>query len=79
MWWLNCFHQYFSDTDLAGQSMWAGSATALAEARAVPDLIMGLGRWNSLAWMNYVQKNPVLLHVLILIWTNHFQPPPIFA
>ena len=30
--------------------MWAGGATALAEAEAVPDLIMGSGQWSSAAW-----------------------------
>ena len=53
--------------------MWAGRATALAEAGVVPDLIMGSGWWTSV-WTSYMWKNPVLLHALILTWTTHFQP-----
>ena len=46
----------------------------LAEAGAAPDLIMGSGQWTSIAWTSYVQKNPVLLHALLLACTTHFQP-----
>ena len=52
--------------------MHAGGATALAEACAIPDLIMGLGRWGPSAWNHYVHKNPVLLHALILARTDHY-------
>ena len=46
----------------------------LAEAGAAPNLIMGSGQWTSTAWTSYVQKNPVLLHALLLACTTHFQP-----
>ena len=49
-WWIYQFWQIFPDSNLAGQSMWAGGATVLAEAEAVPDLIMGSGQWSSAAW-----------------------------
>ena len=68
-WWISQFQWFFPDSNLVGQSMWAGGATALAEAGAVPDLIMGSGQWTSYVW-----KNPVLLHALILTWATHFQP-----
>ena len=34
--------------------MRVSGATALAEAGAVPDLIMGSGQWTSAAWTSYV-------------------------
>lgn len=54
LWWITCFLQFFMDANLAGQLMHAGGATALAEAGAVPDLIMGSGRWGSQTWTHYV-------------------------
>lgn len=71
-WWIARLRTFFKDSKIAGQSMRAGGATALAEAGAVPDLIMGSGRWGSQAWTRYVRKNPVLLHALILSRTNHY-------
>ena len=72
-WWIFQFWCFFLDTNFTGQSMHTGGATALAEAGAVPDLIMGSGQWTSMAWTSYVRKNPVLLHALLLACTNHFQ------
>ena len=68
------FWHFFLDSNFTGQSMCMGGATALAEAGAVPDLIMGSGQWTSVAWTSYVWKNPVLLHALLLACTTHFQP-----
>lgn len=62
--------------------MCVGGATALAEVGAILDLIMGSGRWSSDAWTHYVQKNPMLLHALILTRTNHYNhshPPLCFT
>ena len=39
--WISQFQCFFPDSNLAGQSVWAGGATALADAGAVPNLIMG--------------------------------------
>ena len=72
-WWISQFWHFFPDSNFAGQLMCAGGATMLAEAGAVPDLIMGSGRWTSMAWTSYVQKNPVLLQTLLLACTTHFQ------
>lgn len=49
----------------AGQSLWAGGATMLAESGAPPDLIMGAGRWSSDTFRRYIRKNPVLMYALI--------------
>ena len=75
------FRVFFRNHKLSGQSMRAGGVTALAEAGAVPDLIMGSGRWSSQAWTRYVRRNPVLLHALILARSTDFggDPVPIFA
>ena len=72
-WWISQFWRFFLDTNFAGQLMHMGCATVLAEAGAVPDLIMGSDWWTSVAWTSYVQKNPVLLHALLLAHTTHFQ------
>ena len=57
-WWMSQFWWFFPSASLAGRSMHAGGATALAEARAMPDLIMGSGRRSSQAWTSYVWKKP---------------------
>ena len=54
--------------------MHVGGATTLAEAGTAPNLIMGSGQRTSAAWTSYVQKNPILLHALLLTCTTHFQP-----
>src|SRR5882762_9172176 len=43
-WFIACLHNYFR-LDIAGQSMCAGGATAMAEAGVAPELIKGAGRW----------------------------------
>jgi hypothetical protein len=52
-WFIHHLHHYFG-TDIAGQSMRAGGATALAEAGAVLELIKGAGRWTSTAFERYI-------------------------
>ena len=52
--------------------MRAGSTTAMAEAGAVPELIEGAGQWGSTAFEWYIQKNPVVLHALILSRSSHY-------
>lgn len=74
-WFINRLHSYFP-SDIAGQSMRAGGATALAEAGASPELIRGAGRWSSAAFGRYVRKNPILLHALILGRTAYYDRPP---
>jgi hypothetical protein len=52
--------------------MHAGGATPMAEASAVPELIKGAVRWGSTAFEQSIQKNPVVLHALILLQSSHY-------
>ncbi|EIW75346.1 hypothetical protein CONPUDRAFT_159472 [Coniophora puteana RWD-64-598 SS2] len=49
---------------IAGHSMRAGRATALAEAGVPPDRIQAAGRWSSEAFKVYIRKHPALLAAL---------------
>jgi hypothetical protein len=51
----------FFKPDIAGQSMRAGGATALAEHGVSPAIIQASGRWASKAFLVYIRKNPTLL------------------
>ena len=51
----------FFRKDVAGQSMSAGGATALAEHGVSPAIIQASGRWVSEAFLVYIRKNPTLL------------------
>jgi hypothetical protein len=55
-------------TDLAGQSLRAGGATALALAGVSNDLIQAAGRWSSDVFQAYIRKHPILLQLLIWGW-----------
>ena len=68
---IKCLRHYFS-AHIAGQSLRAGGATAMAEAGAEPQLIKGAGRWTSNAFERYIRKNPVVLHALILTHSSHY-------
>ena len=51
----------FFPPNVAGQSMRAGGATALAEHGVSPAIIQASGRWASEAFLVYIHKNPTLL------------------
>ena len=70
-WFIKRLQRYFS-AHIAGQSLWAGGATAMAEAGTEPQLIKGAGRWTSNAFERYIRKNPVVLHALILTHSSHY-------
>ena len=70
-WFIKRLRHYFS-TQIAGQSLRAGGATAMAEAGAEPQLVKGAGRWSSTAFERYIRKNPVVLHALILSRSTHY-------
>ena len=60
-WFIKHLRHYFS-AHIAGQSLWAGGATAMVEAGAEPQLIKGAGRWMSNTSEHYIRKNPVIFH-----------------
>jgi hypothetical protein len=70
-WFLHRLKQ-FCPPDIAGQSLRAGGATALAQGGASGELIRGAGRWSSNAFERYVRKNVIVLHALILGRTFHY-------
>jgi hypothetical protein len=70
-WFLHHLRQYCSP-EIAGQSIRAGGATALAEAGAPAKLIRGAGRWSSSAFKRYIRKNIIVLHALILGRALHY-------
>lgn len=70
-WFISRMRKYFG-TEFSWQSLRSGAATALAEAGAAPELIMGAGRWKSESWTVYIRKNPILLHAMILSRTAHY-------
>jgi hypothetical protein len=72
-WFLSRLRRYCS-ADIAGQSMRAGGATALAQAGASVELIRGAGRWSSNTFERYIRKNVIVLHALILGRALHYSP-----
>ena len=54
--WFICLLQIFYPITIAGQSMWIGRATTLAEAGTCPALIQAAGRWSLDTFNCYVQK-----------------------
>jgi hypothetical protein len=58
--------------DIAGQSLRAGGATAMAEAGSPGPLIQGTGRWSSTTFQTYIRRNPIVLHALIMGRTLHY-------
>jgi hypothetical protein len=54
------FRHLFPDSSIAGQSMRAGGATALAEDGAPPHIIQAAGRWPSDTFQIYIRNHPVL-------------------
>lgn len=63
-WFINRLRSFFPPA-IAGQSMRAGGATALAVAGAAPHVIQAAGRWASETFQVYIRKNPILLQALI--------------
>jgi hypothetical protein len=58
--------RHFFPSSIAGQSMRAGGATALAEAGTPPHLIQVAGRWTSETFNRYIRKNPFLFEALLV-------------
>ena len=64
-WFIARLRRFFSSS-IAGQSMRAGGATALAEAGTPPNFIQTAGRWTTDTFNRYVRKNPFLFEALLL-------------
>lgn len=64
-WFMRRLRHLFSDTSIAGQSMRAGGATALAEDGAPPHIIQAAGRWASDTFQIYIRKHPILLQAML--------------
>ena len=62
--------RFFFNRDVAGQSMRAGGATALAEHGVSPAIIQASGRWASEAFLVYIRKNPTLLQGFLYAATD---------
>ena len=65
LWFIKCLCHFFPSA-IAGQSMRAGGATALAEAGTAPHLIQTAGRWTSDTFNHYMHKNPFLFEALLI-------------
>ena len=70
--WFLCQLKKYCSSDIAGQSMCVGGATALAQAGASAELIWGVGWWVSDAFERYIWKNVIVLHALILGHMLHY-------
>jgi hypothetical protein len=81
---INRLRQFFGP-EIAGQSMRAGGATALAELGVALSIIQAAGHWASEAFLIYVHKNPSLMqsmlftqaraatHVSLLLFNHHLR------
>ncbi|PPQ82622.1 hypothetical protein CVT24_005472 [Panaeolus cyanescens] len=49
-------------SQVSGQSMRAGGATALASIGVPSNIIQAAGRWSSEAWKIYIRRHPILLY-----------------
>ena len=63
-WFIQRLRNFFPKS-IAGQSIRAGGATALAEDGTAPVLIQAAGRWSSDTFNRYVRKNPFLFEALL--------------
>lgn len=64
-WFMKRLRRLFPDKNIAGQSLRAGGATALAEDGAAPHIIQSAGRWASNTFQIYIRKHPALLQAMI--------------
>jgi hypothetical protein len=70
-WFLNRLRT-FLPPQLAGHSLRAGGATALAIAGTRHELIKAAGRWSSDAFERYIRKNPFLLQAMLVGTSSAF-------
>ncbi|KAF7295420.1 RNase H domain-containing protein [Mycena indigotica] len=74
-WFIRRLRHLFPDPNIAGQSLRAGGATALAEDGALPHVIQAAGRWSSDAFYVYLRKHPTLLHGILRAGSTHNGAP----
>src|SRR5260221_975357 len=60
-WFINRIRAIFPSNEIAGHSLRAGGATALALAGPPLQQIQNIGRWSSDAFLIYLRKNPLLI------------------
>ncbi len=60
-WFISRFHAILPSSDVAGHSLRAGGATALALAGTPLERIQIIGRWSSQAFLIYLRRNPILM------------------
>jgi hypothetical protein len=63
-WFMSCLRLLYP-VDVAGHSLCAGGATALALAGATNNYIHTAGHWSSDTFQIYIRKNPIVLHTLL--------------
>jgi len=71
--------QHSFSSDMAGQSLWAGSATSLVENGVSPSIIQVISRWASDTFKIYIQKKPILIQALLFGQTACLQSSFIHA
>ncbi len=54
-------HVFFPSNEIAGHSLRAGGATALALVGTPVERIQMISRWSSQAFFIYLRQNPILL------------------
>lgn len=64
-WFIRRLRRHFP-SDVAGHSLRAGGATALAQAGIPPHIIQAIGRWASDTFQIYIRQHPVLLAAMLL-------------
>jgi hypothetical protein len=67
----------FFTNDVAGQSMRAGGATALAEHGVPPHIIQASSHWASEAFLIYIRKHPTLLQGFLHSVSTTASLPPV--
>jgi hypothetical protein len=68
-WFIHRLRHHFP-TDVAGHSLRAGGATALAQAGIPPHIIQAIGRWASDTFQIYIRQHPVLLAAFLFGHAN---------
>ena len=64
-WFISCLRKFFP-RNIASHSLRSGSVTSPAETDADLATIQAIGCWSSDAFRIYIQKNPVVIHTILL-------------